>query len=215
MMLALALLHAHAYQGVPSSMRLQHPPVRRAVTPVLANTDFDIGARINKIKDNINEGEAGTRGEAWVYGQFSLLAAILVAPIIPGVHQLTALIGLGSIAGGGLLAASAALDLGDALTPWPKPVAANELKTDGVYALCRHPIYGGLVGACFGLGLLSDSSERLLLAAALYVLLSLKAAREEVFLVEKHGAAYEKWAASVPALFPAPAAVLRQIRGDS
>ena len=54
----------------------------------------------------------------------------------------------------------------------------------------------------------------LLLAGALYVLLSLKAQREEVFLVEKHGGAYEQWAARVPQLFPEPAAVLRRVRGE-
>ena len=138
---------------------------------------------------------------------------MLIAPALPGAQPLSALAGLLAIAGGGALAIGGALDLGTNLTPWPKPVKASELATGGVYALCRHPIYGGLVIACVGLGLLSGSCERLLLSGALYALLTQKARREEAMLVEKHGAQYEAWAARVPAFFPAPERALALLRG--
>ena len=44
--------------------------------------------------------------------------------------------------------------------------------------------------------------ERLLLTAALFALLSIKAGREEAFLNEKHGERYRAYAAYVPQLFP-------------
>lgn len=117
-------------------------------------------------------------------------------------------VGLVAIASGAALGAAAVTDLGVAnLTPWPKPVERNTLKTEGVYSLCRHPMYTCLLAGCFGLSLLNQSFERLLLTVALFALLSLKAGREEGFLNEKHGERYRAYAAYVPQFFPSVSAV--------
>ena len=156
------------------------------------------------VKANVEEGEFGTRGEGWVAGQFGLLFGVLIAPLVPGAQVASGIAGLLLIAVGGALAAGGAYGLGSRnLTPWPKPVESNELRTDGAYSLCRHPIYGGLCVACLGLSVLSASPERLIVTLALYTLLSLKASREEELLEEVHGDAYAKWAGSVPQLLPA------------
>ena len=151
---------------------------------------------------NVFEGEFGSRGEVWVFGQAVLLGGVLAAPDLPGLSVLSRVIGLAVMLGGLAIAVVAAADLGTSLSPWPKPTDANTLQVDGVYSVCRHPIYTGLVCGCGGLGLLTASTERLLLSYCLYVLLSSKAAREEAFMEEKHGAAYIERASKVPRFFP-------------
>jgi hydroxyacylglutathione hydrolase len=82
--------------------------------------------------------------------------------------------------------------------------AEGTLATQGVYALCRHPIYGSAV--CFVLpGVLLFFRSWLLLSipAAAYVICRLLAAKEEGHLLRKFGPAYREYARSVPALFPA------------
>ena len=151
---------------------------------------------------NIFEGDFGTRGEGWVFGQAAIIASLLVAPDLPAFSPMSRIVGLLVILAGLAVATVGAADLGSSLSIWPKPVSANALRTDGVYSLCRHPMYTGFILGGGGFGLLTASSERLLLALALYAMLSAKASREEEFLREKHGAAYAEWEASVPRFFP-------------
>lgn len=167
-----------------------------------AEEELDLDEWASSIRSNLFEGELGARGEAWVAGQALLVGVVAAAPDLPGVGAIAVVLGLLSFASGSALAAGAAYGLGTSLTPWPKPVEASELKTDGVYSLCRHPIYAGLVLCCGGAGLVSRSYERLLASLVLYLLLSAKAAREEEFLSDKHGELYRAYAAYVPKLFP-------------
>eukprot|EP00968_Pinguiococcus_pyrenoidosus_P006017 scaffold395_cov243-Pinguiococcus_pyrenoidosus.AAC.4 len=51
--------------------------------------------------------------------------------------------GPGLFLGGLSLIVWACLELGPNLTPFPKPVDTNTLKTTGPYALMRHPTYTG------------------------------------------------------------------------
>ena len=163
---------------------------------------------ITQVKANINEGELSTRGEGWFIGQAVLLLGVLFAPPEPLAPIVEATVGLSAIAAGLGLGAAAVADLGSQnLTPWPKPVERNELKTEGVYSLCRHPMYTCLISMSFGLSLLTLSFERLLLTSALFALLSVKAGREEKFLNEKHGERYRAYSAYVPQFFPAVDAV--------
>ena len=79
-----------------------------------------------------------------------------------------------------------------------------------MYALCRHPIYAGLLVACGGLSLLSASTERLVITLALYALLNAKASEEEQMLAAKHGE-YGQWAEEVPRFFPPPRRLLERV----
>ena len=156
-----------------------------------------------QVKANINEGDLSTRGEGWFVGQCVLVVGVLFAPNEPVAPAVEAVAGLSAIGAGCALAKAAVNDLGVSnLTPWSKPVAGNELRTSGVYSLCRHPMYTSLLCICFGLSLLTLSFERLLLTSALFTLLSLKAGQEERFLRDKHGETYSAYSADVPQLFP-------------
>ena len=200
------------------SAALVSPPLTRPIAqrdiraPAVLMNDGDGDLSVERIaarvSANMNEGELSKRGEGWFIGQACLLLGVLFAPPEPVAPVVETVAGVAAIGSGVALGAGAVRDLGlPNLTPWPKPVERNELKTEGVYSLCRHPMYAALLAGCFGLGLLSLSFERLLLTTALFALLSLKAGREEAFLGEKHGEQYRAYAAYVPQFFPTVSAL--------
>ena len=132
----------------------------------------------------------GPRGEGWVVLQSILLAGVLLAGLEGGawsgaVRMVTSLIGIALILAGVGLAARGALDLGSGLTPLPRPGANARLVESGAYALARHPIYGGIVIAAFGWGLLTASPLALGGAAVTLVFFDLKSRREEAWLDER------------------------------
>lgn len=66
-----------------------------------------------------------------------------------------------------------ALQLGKNFSFWVNPAEGGVLNTTGVYSLCRHPFYTGLVAFSLGLGFSTDSFTRIALACLLgYVLVS-------------------------------------------
>lgn len=135
----------------------------------------------------------GPRGEGWVAGQFTLFAAILLAAFAGGTWSGSADVpaGLASIGVGVLLVGWAAAGLGSAVTPFPAPRADADLATGGVYALARHPMYGGVLLCAFGWSLAFASALGLALTAVLAVCLDLKSRREEAWLSARPGyAAY-------------------------
>ena len=126
----------------------------------------------------------GARGEGWVAIQGVLLlataAAGLLGPAWDGVPRLlTSIAGAALIAGGLRLAVRGIRDLRDALTPLPYPRPGAELVETGVYALVRHPIYGGLVIAGVGWGLLTASPPAIGAGLVLLGFFELKSRREE------------------------------------
>jgi len=132
----------------------------------------------------------GPRGEGWVAIQFVLLTAVaaagLLGPAWDGTARIaTSAAGLVLIAAGLVLSVRGLRDLSDALTPLPYPRDGAELVETGVYAHARHPIYGGLVMAAFGWGLLAASPAAITLAAVLLGFFELKSRREEVWLDER------------------------------
>ncbi len=72
----------------------------------------------------------------------------------------------------------------------PHPRDDARLVDSGVYALVRHPIYGGLILTAFGWALVLASPLTLLLAVVLAVFFGLKSRREEAWLTER----YERYA---------------------
>jgi protein-S-isoprenylcysteine O-methyltransferase Ste14 len=134
----------------------------------------------------------GPRGEGWVAIQFAALLAIAAAGPLSGslsggdvVAVALRLVGVGMLGAGLVLAARGTIDLRDALTPLPHPRDDAELVEDGVYARARHPIYGGLILAALGWGLLWTSPTALVLVGALAIFFRLKSAREEHWLMER------------------------------
>ncbi len=129
----------------------------------------------------------GQRGQGWVALQLVLLAAIVVVGALgrggwPGALRPTlVVVGAVGVFAGLLVAALAISGLGSALTAVPAPLEDEALRTDGLYGLVRHPIYGGLVLAATGYAL-ATSPWALLLTALLGVVLDLKRRVEEEFL---------------------------------
>lgn len=127
-----------------------------------------------------------SRGEWWVVGQGVLLAALMFAPsrwpwstpwdgLAVRLGAVLLVVGLG-------LAARAIRDLGDNLTPFPKPRRHGVLVQRGIYARARHPIYGGLIVAAIGWALWKTSALHLVLAGALAAYITAKSRVEERYL---------------------------------
>ena len=142
-------------------------------------------------KDTMQKSGFSARGGWWVAVQFPLL---LLAYLIPGwtgqdiggdlfivlrvVSQV--LIGIGA-----LLTLGGVVALGRWLTPFPQPLPESKLRTDGAYALVRHPLYTGILIMALGWSLMTHSLAGLVFDVMLFVFFDRKAAREEAWLAEK------------------------------
>jgi protein-S-isoprenylcysteine O-methyltransferase Ste14 len=131
-----------------------------------------------------------------------IASAGLVDPSAGGAPPLVVwLAGLALMATGALLLGRGLLDLGRALTPVPHPRDGAQMVVSGVYALARHPIYGGLLLTAFGWGLVAASLLALGLAVALALFFGLKSRREEAWLKERY-AGYEDYATRTRRFIP-------------
>jgi protein-S-isoprenylcysteine O-methyltransferase Ste14 len=134
----------------------------------------------------------GPRGEGWVAIQTVLLVLIGAAgwslgPDWGGPLAIAGIIvGLVLLAVGLWLAIRGFIDLGRALTPLPHPRAGADLVDTGVYAVVRHPIYGGLILGSFGWSLLRASLMAVALTLLLVGFFALKSRREEVWLEARY-----------------------------
>ncbi len=143
------------------------------------------------------------RAGALVAGQFVLLLALVLLPgprfwLVPAwLWPLAALL----VAAGAVIAGLGAARLGAGLTASPLPARAADLRTTGVYALVRHPIYTGLLAGGLGLVLASGRPVRAAAWLALLVLLSVKARFEERRLRVRFPG-YGAYADRTPRLWP-------------
>lgn len=87
----------------------------------------------------------GERGEEWTVAQGVILVFVAMGsvPLIGGL--ITLLAGPGLVAGGIGVCAAGLKGLGKSLSPWPAPTQDNELNTEGIYGMMRHPMYTGEV----------------------------------------------------------------------
>ena len=83
---------------------------------------------------------------------------------------------------GTLLALAGLVTLGNALTPFPRPLAHARLRQSGVYGWVRHPIYGGLILASLGWSLSWLSLPGLLFCVVVWLFFDRKSAFEEQHL---------------------------------
>jgi protein-S-isoprenylcysteine O-methyltransferase Ste14 len=149
----------------------------------------------------------GPRGEGWVLIQGVLLVVVAatgwsLGPDWSGPLRLAGIVvGIVLITGGMVLAFRGVVDLGGALTPLPRPRDGAELVQTGVYALVRHPIYGGLILAAFGWAIVKASIVAVALGVALAAFLRVKSVREEAWL-EQRFPAYPAYRARTRRLIP-------------
>lgn len=125
-------------------------------------------------------------GVALVGLQFVLIAAIALSPGGAFAPPAALLLGAGiaTLLGAALLAWGA-LALGRNLTALPRPRPGAQLVDSGPFALVRHPIYVGLGMAALGYAFWSGSWLKLGFAAALCLLLIVKARYEGRMLRER------------------------------
>eukprot|EP00286_Rhodomonas_abbreviata_P017825 CAMPEP_0181324740 /NCGR_PEP_ID=MMETSP1101-20121128/20531_1 /TAXON_ID=46948 /ORGANISM="Rhodomonas abbreviata, Strain Caron Lab Isolate" /LENGTH=253 /DNA_ID=CAMNT_0023432957 /DNA_START=8 /DNA_END=769 /DNA_ORIENTATION=- len=181
-------------------------PSRKIVGMGLADDEKETSGRkmptVDKTMQNMADGKFGERGELYVGLQFFFIFLIIIAPAFEDTFEsLSLLVGTLICSSGLGLGAVGVLDLGDSLTPWPKPTSDNELQTTGSYGLSRHPIYGGLLITCVGLSLISLSYPRLFFTFLLLLILDVKAEKEERWLSSVHPQ-YGEYKQEVPKFFP-------------
>lgn len=110
--------------------------------------------------------------------------------------------GLVIIALAALLGVWSGMRLGSALTPTPLPIPGAALRTDGPYALVRHPIYAAVLLAAVGYTVALGSWWTVLVFAILTVFFVLKSRWEDRLLSEVHGDEWTSWARTTGALLP-------------
>lgn len=149
----------------------------------------------------------GERVVAWslVALQLLLLAGLVVVPgrrVWPAPAWLIA-IAVAAITVATAAGAAGALRLGAGLTASPLPSSAARLRTTGIYAYVRHPIYSALLLGGAGVVMLGGRLTRVGVWLALLGLLWFKARLEERKLAARFPG-YRAYAAGTPRLVPNP-----------
>jgi len=145
---------------------------------------------VTRFFSHIDPPALGRRGEGWVILQ-SLVILAAAACAIAGPdwpHESEPWLRIAGFVleavGVGVFIASR-LALGGSFTPFPRPRDRSTLRSTGIYAHARHPVYGGLLIA--GLGLSLHRSPLVLApTAVLAVVFWLKSIREEIWLAERY-----------------------------
>lgn len=134
--------------------------------------------------------------------QVVLLVALALSALVglgwSGSLEVVALVvGIGLMAVGALFVLLGGVQLGSAFTPFPLPRRRGELSATGVYALVRHPMYGGAILIALGWSILFASVVGLALTILVAAFFELKARREEAWLLG-HYPEYEAYRQRTP-----------------
>lgn len=130
----------------------------------------DVGTALKSFVGNSKEIAHTSNGKELLWAQLAIYGMFVSGtPTL-----LTFITKVGSIGafGGGLYAAGKAmLQLKEQNSFLLSPTRHHQLRTDGMYKHVRHPMYGGIIAACLGSAILSNSPDQLLLTAALTIVL--------------------------------------------
>jgi len=140
-------------------------------------------------------------GWALVVLQFVLLVLLVVVPRRDPSWS-TSILGAVLVLAGVILGFAAFRALGPALTPTPVPIADAGLRTDGVYARVRHPIYSAVLLMIAGYLVAFGSLWSVAVAVALVIFFWLKSRWEDRLLAETYGESWVAWASRTGALVP-------------
>jgi protein-S-isoprenylcysteine O-methyltransferase Ste14 len=143
-----------------------------------------------------------------LYPALVWLPLVVATVLLRGEHELddaTQVVGLAVALGGSVLGASSMWALRGAYGIGLDLFAAHPLKTDGPFALVRHPMYLGIIVYHVGASLALESLP-LVAATALIVVpyTALRIGFEERVLEEGFGAEYAAYARRTPRLLPIP-----------
>lgn len=140
-------------------------------------------------------------GWALVVVQFLLLIALV---LMPWRTPTPISVGLGGllIGAGAALGMIAFRQLGRALTPNPVPLPGAGLRTEGVYAHVRHPIYSAVLLLALGFIVAVGSWASAAVGAVLLIFFLLKSRWEDQLLSAEYGEAWQEWARRTGALIP-------------
>lgn len=146
------------------------------------------------------------RGGIWVLAQVPVLLLAFAIPVWFGAglfvpRHPVAIAGAMATALGVLLIVWGLASLGDALTPFPRPLNDASLHRQGAYQAMRHPIYAGLILASFGWALWWLSAVGVLYVLVLALFFDRKAAYEEIWLRSKYET-YADYARGVKKFIP-------------
>lgn len=141
--------------------------------------------------------------------QALLLLALVIAPSRRGLPDLwppdfAGVVGVLLITAGVVVGVLAARELSTALTPTPVPREGEQLRTSGVYAWVRHPIYTAVLLLALGYTIAVGGRWQLLTTALLAVFFVAKARWEDSLLSAEHGAEWEEYQRRTSALIPRP-----------
>ncbi|MGJ7442363.1 methyltransferase family protein [Aquipuribacter sp. MA13-6] len=152
--------------------------------------------------DAVDAAGAGGGGHGWLVAVQVVALGSHLLPGGPGVQVpvLLRVAGAVSVVTGLGVAGASARALGPDLTPAVAPRPGAPLRTEGVYALSRHPLYAGLLGASAGTVLLRGRASTLLAAVVLAGVLHVKAGAEDRVLAERFGEQWQEWSEEVPRL---------------
>eukprot|EP00930_Biecheleria_cincta_P100011 TRINITY_DN91619_c0_g1_i1.p1 TRINITY_DN91619_c0_g1~~TRINITY_DN91619_c0_g1_i1.p1 ORF type:complete len:225 (+),score=33.74 TRINITY_DN91619_c0_g1_i1:41-715(+) len=164
----------------------QHHVVGRPMPRVIRHIKPPTAAEVQQVIANAQEGKLGDRGEVFVAAQFAVLGCILFGNVPVVGDALTVLAGPGFMLLGLGLIVAGLIELRDVLSPWVVPAANTELKTSGVFAYVRHPLYAGLIAFSLGLSVATGSAARLVLTLVLGAILDRKATVEETALCNRY-----------------------------
>lgn len=144
-------------------------------------------------------------GNILVAAQFLLLGLCLL-PLGPawGTPTVVRALGLGLLAAGAVVLALGLAALRGSTRVHPIPAADSELRTTGIYAVVRHPMYLSVMLFAAGLTVSSGRLLALLSSMCLLGVLTVKARFEERLLSERFGWEYAAYCARVPAILPQP-----------
>lgn len=92
--------------------------------------------------------------------------------------------------------------LGSALTPTPVPIPGAGLRTTGVYAWVRHPIYSAVLCLTLGAVILAGTAWSWLWGAVILAFFWGKSRWEDRLLAQEYGDLWRSWAARTGALIP-------------
>lgn len=146
----------------------------------------------------------------WGIGPKFALLSFVYFVLVYGIHYLTYPLFVIEAIPYVLLAAAGIVLLASGIPVWimaarqiVRGFSEDTLVTDGVYAICRHPLYGNGIFLTFP-GILLFFRSWILLTVPVFMYFAFRAliSREEKYLEERFGESYTEYARSVNFAFP-------------